>query len=347
MSKIKRSTRDEPKQLFSPFQSSTAIQEGKEMGQAAETLLQMKQPTQQDEDEAVRELMELVNTCPTGGPTGGRKRRGGAGKRGFNEVDAATTTEVPSAPPASTLPTTGFFSMGPPPKKGEPATKKSRTSVASGVMAEKTAGFVDATRDLAGAVVADNLFAAAGVATVSIINPSAAGQALALLKTGAGGLLGCVTPTLVTALIVGFGLMKVIGPYISFSDIKIGTSITLDTLKKISDRIGNYLEQQKAMSKKAKQLEELNTLKSLHKELMKKIEDIKNNKASTEEAEAATLSTLTQEVKTTTDTPMESSVGFNPAPPTGPLNAGRKTKKRSMKKMKKTRRGIRKPLFKY
>lgn len=298
-----------------------------------------EQPTQQDEDEAVRELMELVNTCPTGGPTGGRKRRGGAGKRPLE-------AEVPLAPEANTLPTSGLFTIGTAPpltaKKG--VTKPTRTSVASGVMAEKTAGFVDATRDLAGAVVADNLFAAAGVATVSIINPSAAGQALALLKTGAGGLLGCVTPTLVTALIVGFGLMKVIGPYISFSDIKIGTSITLDTLKKISDRIGNYLEQQKAMSKKAKQLEELNTLKSLHKELMKKIEDIKNNKASTEEAEAATLSTLTQKVKTTTDTPMEPSVGFNPAPPTGPLNAGRKTKKRSLKKMRKTRRA---PLFKY
>ena len=223
------------------------------------------------------------------------------------------------------------------------------------MLADKTAGFVDATRDLAGAVVADNLFAAAGVTTVSIINPSAAGQALALLRTGVGGLLGCVTPTLITAVIVGFGLMKLVGPYISFSDIQTGTSSALDKLKMISDRIGNYIKTRENMYKEEKQKELMKTLKSLHIEFVQRIKDIKNNKASTEEAEEATLLTLTEQVQkttntpmeTTTDTPMQPSVGFNPAPPTEPLKAGRKTKKRFTKKFKKTRRGIRKPLFRY
>jgi hypothetical protein len=311
------------------------------MGQAAATLLQMKQPTQQDEDEAVRELMELVNTCPTGGPTGGRKRRGGV-KRGL-EVDAAATTEVPSAPAASTLPTTGFFSMGtaPPPtaKKGEPPAKRSRTATASGEFQSKGSEFVDATRGLAGAVVADNLFVVAGAATVSIINPAAASQALAFIKLISGGLLGCVTPTVITTALIGAGLIKIVGPYISVGDV---ANLTGNKLKNLSDSIGNYLKTQEAMSKKAKQLEVVNTLKSLHREFVQRIEDIKNNKESTETQEAATLSTLTQEVKTSTDVTMESAQ-IN----TTMKTAGRKTKKRSMKKMRKTRRGIRAPLFKY
>jgi hypothetical protein len=319
---------------YSPYESSTAIQEGKEMGQAAATLLEMKQPTQQDEDAAIRELLESVDTCPTGGPTGGRKRRGGAGKRGFAEVDAATT-EVPPAPAASTLPTTGFFSMGtaPPPtaKKGEPLAKRSRTATASGEFQSKGSEFVDATRGLAGAVVADNLFVVAGAATVSIINPAAASQALAIIKMVSGGVLGCVTPNVVTAALIGAGLWKIVGPYISIGDV---ASLTGNKLKNLSDSIGNYLKQQETMSKKAQQLKELNSLKSLHRELVKKIEDIKNNKESTQEQEAATLSTLTQEVKA-------------PAPVDTVMNGGRKTKKRGLKKARKTRRGIRPPLFKY
>ena len=336
--------RDPPTQYnppFSPYPSSTAIPERRKMGQAAATLLQMKQPTQQDEDEAVRELMELVNTCPTGGPTGGRKRRGGV-KRGL-EVDAAATTEVPSAPAASTLPTTGFFSMGtaPPPtaKKGEPPAKRSRTATASGEFQSKGSEFVDATRGLAGAVVADNLFVVAGAATVSIINPAAASQALAFIKLISGGLLGCVTPTVITTALIGAGLIKIVGPYISVGDV---ANLTGNKLKNLSDSIGNYLKTQEAMSKKAKQLEVVNTLKSLHREFVQRIEDIKNNKESTETQEAATLSTLTQEVKTSTDVTMESAQ-IN----TTMKTAGRKTKKRSMKKMRKTRRGIRAPLFRY
>ena len=316
------------------------------MGQAAATLLQMKQPTQQDEDEAVRELMELVNTCPTGGPTGGRKRRGGAGKRGFSDVsetpDVPQPSTVPTAPAASTLPTPGFFSMGQAPtttsKKGEPATKKSRTSAASGVMAEKTAGFVDATRDLAGAVVADNLFVVAGAATVSIINPAAASQALAFIKLISGGLLGCVTPTVITTALIGAGLIKIVGPYISVGDV---ANLTGNKLKNLSDSIGKYLKTQETMSKKAKQMEYIKSLNSLHRVFVQRIEDIKNNKDSTEEAEASTLAALTQEVKASTDVTMES------AQPDTAMKAGRKTKKRSTKKFKKTRRGMRAPLFKY
>jgi hypothetical protein len=321
---IKRSTRDKEPELFSPFQSSTAIQEGKEMGQAAVTLEGMKQISKEEEDAAIRELMESVDTCPTGG----RKRRGGAGKRGFSEVDAATT-DVPPAPAASSLPTTGFFSMGTAPKKSEPAAKRNRTSVASGEFQAKGNEFVEATRGLAGAVVADNLFVVAGAATVSIINPAAASQALAIIKMVSGGVLGCVTPNVVTAALIGAGLWKIVGPYISIGDV---ANLTGNKLKNLSDSIGNYLKQQEAMSKKAQQLKELNSLKSLHRELVKKIEDIKNNKESTQEQEAATLSTLTQEVKA-------------PAPvDTVMKTGGRKTKKRSIKKMRKTRRA---PLFKY
>jgi hypothetical protein len=316
---------------YSPYESSTAIQEGKEMGQAAATLLEMKQPTQQDEDAAIQALLNSVGTCPTGG----RKRRGGAGKRGFSEVDAPATTEVPPAPAASTLPTTGFFSMGtaPPPtiKKGEPPVKRSRTATASGEFQSKGSEFVDATRGLAGAVVADNLFVVAGAATVSIINPAAASQALAIIRMASGGLLGCVTPTVVTAALIGAGLWKIVGPYISIGDV---ANLTVDKLKNLSDSIGNYLKDQETMSKKAQQLKELNSLKSLHRELVKKIEDIKNNKESTEAQEAATLSTLTQEVKA-------------PAPVDTVINGGRKTKKRGLKKMRKTRRTTRPPLFKY
>lgn len=288
----------------------------------------MAQPTLADEDAAIQALMSSVGTCPTGG----RKRRGGAGKRGFEEPPA--TTEVPSAPAASTLPTTGFFSMGqPPPKKGEPPLKRSRTATASGDFQVKGSEFVDATRGLAGAVVADNLFVVAGAATVSIINPAAASQALAIIKMASGGLLGCVTPTVVTAALIGAGLWKIVGPYISVGDV---ANLTVDKLKKLSDSIGNYLKDQETMSKKAQQLKELNSLKSLHRELAKKIEDIKNNKETTEAQEAATLSTLTEEVKAPADVTME------PAP----LKAGRKTKKRGIKR-RKTRRSVRTPLFKY
>lgn len=287
----------------------------------------MEQPTQQEEDAAIQALLNSVDTCPTGG----RKRRGGAGKRGFSEVDTATT-EVPPAPAASTLPTTGFFSMGtaPPPtaKKGEPPAKRSRTATASGEFQSKGSEFVDATRGLAGAVVADNLFVVAGAATVSIINPAAASQALAIIKMVSGGVLGCVTPNVVTAALIGAGLWKIVGPYISIGDV---ANLTGNKLKNLSDSIGNYLKQQETMSKKAQQLKELNSLKSLHRELVKKIEDIKNNKESTQEQEAATLSTLTQEVKA-------------PAQADTVMSGGRKTKKRSMKKMRKTRRA---PLFKY
>jgi hypothetical protein len=289
----------------------------------------MAQPTLADEDAAIQALMGSVGTCPTGG----RKRRGGAAKRGFEEPPA--TTEVPSAPAASTLPTTGFFSMGqaPPPKKGEPPAKRSRTATASGDFQVKGSEFVDATRGLAGAVVADNLFVVAGAATVSIINPAAASQALAIIKMASGGLLGCVTPTVVTAALIGAGLWKIVGPYISVGDV---ANLTVDKLKKLSDSIGNYLKNQETMSKKAQQLKELNSLKSLHRELAKKIEDIKNNKETTEAQEAATLSTLTEEVKAPADVTME------PAP----LKAGRKTKKRGIKR-RKTRRSVRTPLFKY
>jgi hypothetical protein len=293
----------------------------------------MNQPTQQDEDAAIQALMSSVGTCPTGG----RKRRGGAAKRGISDVsetpDVPTASTVPSAPAASTLPTTGFFSMGqaPPPKKGEPPAKRSRTATASGDFQVKGSEFVDATRGLAGAVVADNLFVVAGAATVSIINPAAASQALAIIKMASGGLLGCVTPTVVTAALIGAGLWKIVGPYISVGDV---ANLTGNKLKNLSDSIGNYLKDQETMSKKAQQLKELNSLKSLHRELVKKIEDIKNNKESSEEQEAATLSTLTQEVKA-------------PAPVDTVMNGGRKTKKRSMKKARKTRRSVRTPLFKY
>lgn len=300
----------------------------------------MAQPTLADEDAAIQALMGSVGTCPI--PTkGGRKRRGGAGKRGL-EVD---TTEVQPAPAASTLPPPGLFSMGqaPPPKKGEPALKRSRTATASGDFQVKGSEFVDATRGLAGAVVADNLFVVAGAATVSIINPAAASQALAIIKMASGGLLGCVTPTVVTAALIGAGLWKIVGPYISVGDV---ANLTVDKLKKLSDSIGNYLKNQETMSKKAQQLKELNSLKSLHRELAKKIEDIKNNKETTEAQEAATLSTLTEEVKAPADVSMVPGVGFNPDPPTEPLKAGRKTKKRGIKR-RKTRRSVRTPLFKY
>jgi hypothetical protein len=289
----------------------------------------MNQPTQQEEDAAIQSLMSSVGTCPTGG----QKRRGGAAKRPFSETETPATTEVPSAPAASTLPTTGFFSMGqaPPPKKGEPPAKRSRTATASGDFQVKGSEFVDATRGLAGAVVADNLFVVAGAATVSIINPAAASQALAIIKMASGGLLGCVTPTVVTAALIGAGLWKIVGPYISVGDV---ANLTGNKLKNLSDSIGNYLKDQETMSKKAQQLKELNSLKSLHRELVKKIEDIKNNKESSEEQEAATLSTLTQEVTA-------------PAPVDTVMNGGRKTKKRGLKKARKTRRSVRTPLFKY
>ena len=223
--------------------------------------------------------------------------------------------------------------QAPPPKKGEPPAKRSRTATASGDFQVKGSEFVDATRGLAGAVVADNLFVVAGAATVSIINPAAASQALAIIKMASGGLLGCVTPTVVTAALIGAGLWKIVGPYISVGDV---ANLTVDKLKKLSDSIGNYLKDQETMSKKAQQLKELNSLKSLHRELAKKIEDIKNNKETTEAQEAATLSTLTEEVKAPADVTME------PAP----LKGGRKTKKRGIKR-RKTRRSVRTPLFKY
>jgi hypothetical protein len=297
----------------------------------------------QEEDAAIQTLLNAVGTCPIPPTNGGRKRRGGAGeKRGF-------PAEVP--PPASTLPTTGLFSTTQAPKTtGPPPSKKTRTSAATVTLADKTAGFVDATRDFAGAVIADNLFAVAGVATVSVINPAAAAQTLGLIKLGATGALGCVTPPVITALIVGTGLMKIVSPYISFSDIQITATNALVQLKNISDKIGNYLEQQKTMSKKAKQLEINKSLTELHKVFVQRIEDIKNNKESTEEAEADTLTRLTNELekaKEAPDTPMVPGVPFNPAPPTGPLNkGGRRTKKRGVKR-RNTRRSVRKPLFKY
>lgn len=321
----------------------------------------MSTPSRQQEEEnaAIEALLNAVGTCPTS--KGGLKRRGGGDTRGQKRtIDAIgpveskeTSGDVQQSSTASAAPTPLPFAIGTAPKKG--VTKQpTRTSIASGVLADKTAGFVNATRDLAGAVVADNLFAAAGVTTVSIINPSAAGQALALLRTGVGGLLGCVTPTLITAVIVGFGLMKLVGPYISFSDILTGASTALDKLKMISDRIGNFLKTRENMYKEEKQKELMKTLESLHREFVQRIKDIKNDKASTEEAEEATLLTLTEQVQkttdtpmeTTTDTPMKTSGGFDPAKPSG-QSGGRKTKKRSMKKFKKTRRGIRKPLFRY
>ena len=278
----------------------------------------------QEEDAAIKALLNAVGTCPI--PIkGGRKRRGGAGKRGLEE-------EVP--PPASTLPTTGLFSIGQAPKTtGPPPSKKTRTSAATVTLADKTAGFVDATRDFAGAVIADNLFAVAGVATVSVINPAAAAQTLGLIKLGATGALGCVTPPVITALIVGTGLMKIVSPYISFSDIQITATNTLVQLKNISDKIGNYLEQQKTMSKKAKQLEINKSLTELHKVFVQRIEDIKNNKESTEEAEADTLTRLTNELekaKAAPDTSMSTT-------------GGRRTKKRGIKR-RNTRRAR---VFKY
>lgn len=279
----------------------------------------------QEEDAAILALLNAVGTCPK--PTkGGRKRRGGAGKRGFEE-------EVP--PAASTLPTTGLFSsiVQAPKTTGPPPSKKTRTSAASVALADKTTGFIDATRDFAGAVIADNLFAAAGAATVAIINPSAAAQTLGLIKLGATGALGCVTPPVITAVIVGTGLMKIVGPYISFSDIQTTATNALVQLKNISDKIGNYLEQQKTMSKKAKQLEINKSLTELHKVFVQRIEDIKNNKESTEEEEAVTLARLTNELekaKAAPDTSMSTT-------------AGRRTKKRGIKR-RNTRRAR---FFKY
>lgn len=195
----------------------------------------------------------------------------------------------------------------------------------------------------------DNVLKALPVAVIGIANPGAAGAAFSGVKS----LLGlassvCLTSSGMTAISVGALLLMY--------DVKFDSSnfqLPNPNQEQLNELNALKAELKKNLPKSTGKQVAISPTPQKVLDTLKKIQDeqAKASKAAEEAGKAAAITTELEKVAKETAAIADTTT----APPSTPTaqpdtvmkTGGRKTKKRSMKKMKKTRRGIRTPLFKY
>jgi chaperonin cofactor prefoldin len=188
----------------------------------------------------------------------------------------------------------------------------------------------------------DNVLKSLPVAVIGIANPGAAGAAFSGVKS----LLGlassvCLTSSGMTAISIG-ALLLLYDVKFDSSNFQLPNSNQeqLNELNALKDELKKNLPKstgkQVAISPTPQKV--LDTLKKIQDE------QAKASKAAEETGKAAAITTELEKVSKET-----AAISETAAPPSTPTAqaGGRKTKKRGMKKLRKTRRGIRAPLFKY
>jgi hypothetical protein len=184
----------------------------------------------------------------------------------------------------------------------------------------------------------DNVLKAFPVAVIAGANPTLAGSLFAAAKAALGAVAGvCLTNAGITAISVG--------ALVYLYDVKLDiNSLNLNATDKAT-----LIALRDDLKKNLKPGGKFGSVAQPTQALLDKVEKIKNDqaaaaKAADDKAKAAAIAAELE--KTSKEAAAISETAAPPSTPTG-QPGGRKTKKRSMKKMKKTRRGIRKPLFKY
>lgn len=194
----------------------------------------------------------------------------------------------------------------------------------------------------------DNVLKALPVAVIGIANPGAAGAAFSGVKS----LLGlassvCLTSSGMTAISVGALLLMY--------DVKFDSSnfqLPNPNQEQLNELNALKAELKKNLPKSTGKQVAISPTPQKVLDTLKKIQDeqAKASKAAEEAGKAAAITTELEKVSKEA-----AAISETAAPPSTPTaqpdtvmkTGGRKTKKRSMKKMRKTRRSIRTPLFKY
>jgi hypothetical protein len=188
----------------------------------------------------------------------------------------------------------------------------------------------------------DNVLKALPVAVIGIANPGAAGAAFSGVKS----LLGlassvCLTSSGMTAISVGALLLMY--------DVKFDSSnfqLPNPNQEQLNELNALKAELKKNLPKSTGKQVAISPTPQKVLDTLKKIQDeqAKASKAAEETGKAAAITTELEKVSKET-----AAISETAAPPSTPTAqaGGRKTKKRGLKKIRKTRRGIRPPLFKY
>ena len=189
----------------------------------------------------------------------------------------------------------------------------------------------------------DNVLKALPVAVIGIANPGAAGAAFSGVKS----LLGlassvCLTSSGMTAISVGALLLMY--------DVKFDSSnfqLPNPNQEQLNELNALKAELKKNLPKSTGKQVAISPTPQKVLDTLKKIQDeqAKASKAAEETGKAAAITTELEKVSKETAAIADTTA----APPSTPTAqaGGRKTKKRGLKKAKKTRRSIRTPLFKY
>lgn len=184
----------------------------------------------------------------------------------------------------------------------------------------------------------DNVLKAFPVAVIAGANPTLAGSLFAAAKAALGAVAGvCLTNAGITAISVG--------ALVYLYDVKLDiNSLNLNATDKAT-----LIALRDDLKKNLKPGGKFGSVAQPTQALLDKVEKIKNDqaaaaKAADDKAKAAAIAAELE--KTSKEAAAISETAAPPSTPTG-QPGGRKTKKRSTKKFKKTRRGIRAPLFKY
>lgn len=184
----------------------------------------------------------------------------------------------------------------------------------------------------------DNVLKAFPVALIAGANPTLAGSLFAAAKTAVGAVAGvCLTNAGITAISVG--------ALVYLYDVKIDiNSLNMNAADKAA-----LIALRDDLKKNLKPGGKFGSVAQPTQALLDKVEKIRNDqaaaaKAADDKAKAAAIAAELE--KTSKEAAV---IAETAAPPSSPIatTGGRKTKKRGMKKFRNTRRGIRKPLFKY
>jgi len=184
----------------------------------------------------------------------------------------------------------------------------------------------------------DNVLKAFPVAVIGIANPTLAGSLFTAAKTAVGAVAGvCLTNAGITAISVG-ALMYLYDVNLDINKLNLNAA-DIATLTALRDDLKKNLKPGGKFGSVAQPTQAL----------LDKVEKIKNQQAAAAKAadDKAKANAIAAELEKTSKE--AAAISETAAPPSTPTasSGGRKTKKRSMKKFKKTRRGIRKPLFRY
>ena len=184
----------------------------------------------------------------------------------------------------------------------------------------------------------DNVLKAFPVALIAGANPTLAGSLFTAAKTAVGAVAGvCLTNAGITAISVG--------ALVYLYDVKLDiNSLNLNAADKAT-----LTALRDDLKKNLKPGGKFGSVAQPTQALLDKVEKIRNEqaaaaKAADDKAKAAAIAAELE--KTSKEAAV---IAETAAPPSSPIatTGGRKTKKRGMKNIRKTRRSVRKPLFKY